>query len=130
MPLDHLQDGTARRDGQLVTLYDPKNPAAAQSALFNDSCISWSFGPLAIEACADLSVPQISARVTLMGKTLGECTLSPAHTDCVIGGSILGFKAEVRLQMLTGPLRLHITAEVCAPFAGCKSFDVTIPIGG
>lgn len=129
MALDQIQDGTANRDGKQAVLYDAKDAAATREALFNESCISWSFGPLGISACADLSIPKVSVRVTLMGMTLGECVLSPDHTACAIGGSIAGFKAEVRLQMLTGPLRLQIIAEVCAPFAGCKSTDVTIPLG-
>jgi hypothetical protein len=65
----------------------------------------------------------------LLGYTIGSCTLSPTKQDCSIGGSLDGFKAEVKLGLKTNPLALVISGTLCAPIVGCKSFSVTIPFG-
>jgi hypothetical protein len=126
--LEHIEEGFAYHDGEKRQLYDASDPQSA-AAVLTQQCINWSFGPLTINACLDLSVPSVSVAVTLLGVTLASCTLSPSNPGCTIGGSVDGFKAEVTLGFQTSPLALTISGQLCAPIVGCKSFSVTIPFG-
>lgn len=93
---------------------------------FAETCYSWSFGPLTVQLCVDLSVPQISITVTLLGVTIGKVVLNPQNTSATIGGSVAGFKAEVTFTADFSARTLTISAEVCAPFVGCKDAGTTI----
>jgi len=126
--LDHIEEGFVYHDGESKRLYTTGDAKSAEAALLQQ-CINWGLGPLSIHACLDTSVPSVSIQVTLIGYTIGSCTLSPTKQDCSIGGSLDGFKAEVKLGLKTNPLALVISGTVCAPIVGCKSFSVTIPFG-
>jgi hypothetical protein len=126
--LQHIQEGFAYHDGETTALYDPSDRRSAEAVLLQQ-CVSYDFGPLTIKACLDTSVPSVSVTVTLLGTTIGSCTLSPSSPGCTIGGSIDGFKAEITLALETDPWALQISGQVCAPIAGCKSFSVTVPFG-
>lgn len=83
-------------------------------AAFNQHCVDFSVGPLKIEACIDISVPSASVSVYLAGVRIGGCQLSPQHTNCKIGGSVDGFKAEVAFNLV--PPCLDYDATVKTPF--------------
>ncbi|MFY9808454.1 MAG: hypothetical protein WAK86_14450, partial [Pseudonocardiaceae bacterium] len=89
--------------------------------------VSWGIGPFKIEACVDLSVPDVSISAYLLGVKIGECKFG-AGNCCNVGGSVDGFKAVAKICLNTNPLRIAIDAELCAPFAGCKKYHVEIPI--
>jgi len=95
-------------------------------SVFAETCYSWSFGPLSVSVCVDLSVPDISVTVTLLGVTIGKVVLNPQNTSATIGGSVAGFKAEVTFTADFTAETLTISAEVCAPFVGCKDAGTTI----
>jgi hypothetical protein len=124
--LDHIEEGFVYHDGESKRLYTPGDAKSAEAVLLKQ-CINWNAGPLSVHACLDTSGPSVSVEVTLLGHKIGSCTLSPSKQDCSIGGSIDGFKAEVKLGLQTNPLGLAISAKVCAPIVGCKSFTVHIP---
>jgi hypothetical protein len=106
--LPHIQDGQLSAD------------------VFAATCYSWSAGPLTVQCCVDLSVPNVTVTVTLAGVTIGRAVLDPQHTSATIGGSVAGFKAEVTLTVDFTAATLTISAEVCAPFVGCKDYSTTI----
>jgi len=94
-------------------------------AVFSQHCIDWSWSALRIKACIDISVPRVSVEVYLVGVLIGQCTLDPQHSECKLGGSVDGFKAEVGLKIVNN-CSLVITAEVCAPIVGCKKVEHTL----
>ena len=122
--LEHIQEGVAYKDGEETQLYDPNDAEALEAVLFQ-KCVSYSIGPLTINACIDTSVPSASLTVTLLGTTLASCTLSPDHPSCQIGGSIDGFKAQIDVTFSASPLSVTVTGELCAPIVGCKKFSHT-----
>jgi len=105
--LKHIQDGHLRDN------------------VFNEHCVSWGVGPLNISACIDITVPSATVKVDLVGVSIGNCTLSPQHTECLIGGSVAGFKAEVTLKLVDN-CSLVATAELCIPFKGCQKYTHTL----
>jgi|GEM_PF-5053394 hypothetical protein len=127
--LDHIEEGFVYHDGESKRLYTPGDVESAEAVLLRQ-CVNWGYGEvLRIHACLDTSGPSVSVEVTLLGYKIGSCSLSPSKQDCSIGGSIDGFKAEVKLGLQMNPLALVISGKVCAPVVGCKSFSVTIPFG-
>lgn len=93
-----------------------ENSFDARTLEFFDNSIS--FGPVRIEYQLDLSVPQITFSVYLLGTRIGGGTINPTNPSLTVGGSIDGFKAEVKLT---------------ADFAGRKvTYDIALetPLGG
>lgn len=76
----------------------------------------------------DLEASTLSVDVELLGVTLASCTLSETNPRCKVGGSVDGFKAEVTLTFQSGPSRLGIDGQFCAPLAGWGDFDTQIPL--
>ena len=93
---------------------------------FSQICNTWAVGPLLIEFCYDLHAPSVSATIKLLGATLGTCSINPSKPQCTLGGSVDGFKAEVTIRVNFDQKIITITAELCAPFAGCKDYSHTI----
>jgi hypothetical protein len=89
--------------------------------VFSQHCVDWSVWVLSISACIDVSVPEANVDVKILGTSIGKCVLSPSHQDCKIGGSVDGFKAEVKLRIDGNCLK--VSAEVCAPIVGCKKWE-------
>jgi len=87
-------------------------------AVFEQHCLSYTIGPLKIEACIDVSVPAASVSVYLAGVRIGGCQLSPQNTNCKVGGSVDGFKAEVGFSL--APPCLDYNAVVETPFSTYK----------
>lgn len=102
--LDHIQDNQ---------LHD--------SAL-SQFCNSLTLGPLKIDYCVDLAVPQVTFQVYLANVKIGGGTLNPDHPCVEIGGGALGFKAEVELCIDVPGRQVTYDITVCAPFKGCKSY--------
>lgn len=94
-------------------------------AVFAAHCVEWSWRVLRVKACIDTSVPSVSGEIYLLGARIGKCELSAEHTDCKIGGSIDGFKAEVELK-LVDKCKLVVAAEVCVKVRGCKKVEHTL----
>jgi hypothetical protein len=85
-------------------------------------CNSLTLGPLKIDYCVDLSVPQVTFQVYLAGIKIGGGTINPDHPCVKIGGGVFGFKAEVELCIDAAGQKVTYDATVCAPFVGCKSY--------
>src|ERR1700682_1800851 len=60
-------------------------------------CNSFSVGPVKLDYCVDLSVPQVSFEIYVAGVRIGGGIINPQHPSVTIGGSVDGFKAEVTL---------------------------------
>jgi len=95
-------------------------------SVFNQTCHSFSWSVLTIEFCIDLSIPQVTVNVYLAGIKIGGGTLNPQHPSITVGGSAMGFKAEVTLSLDVSGQKLEYKAEVCAPIAGCKDKSGTL----
>ena len=95
------------------------------SKVFQQHCVEWSVWVLKISACIDVSAPSASVEVFLSGSRVGACVLDAQHPNCLIGGSIDGFKCEVQLNIVDG-CTLQVQAEVCAPIIGCKKWNHTL----
>ncbi|HEX7150305.1 MAG TPA: hypothetical protein VF618_02370 [Thermoanaerobaculia bacterium] len=82
-------------------------------------CNSFSVGPLTINYCVDLSVPQVTFSVTLAGVTIGSGTLDAQTPSVTLGGSVAGFTAQVTLTADFGQTQVTYDITLCAPFVGC-----------
>jgi hypothetical protein len=86
-------------------------------------CNSVTIGPVKIEYCVDLTVPEITVKVYLAGILIGSGTINPSNPSITIGGSALGFKAEVTLTADFSKRQVTYKIEVCAPIVGCKAYS-------
>lgn len=93
-----------------------------ESAL-QQMCTNFGVGPLSIQVCVDLSNLTATASVSLLGVNLGTVVLTPNNSSVTLGGSVDGFKAEVTIQVDFGTGAVAVTAELCAPFVGCKDYS-------
>lgn len=84
-------------------------------------CNSISLGPLKIDYCIDLSIPQVSFQVYLAGIRIGGGTLNPSNPCVKVGGGALGFKAEVELCLDVAKRQVTYEVEVCA-FGSCTKY--------
>ncbi len=87
--------------------------------------ISWNFGPLSISFDAGLNPPHITVIAKLLGVTIGNVNITPEHPTAKIGGSALGFTAELDISVDFSARTLTITGKVGTPFTGTKSFTKT-----
>jgi len=86
-------------------------------------CNSFSVGPVKVNYCLDLSIPQITVEVFVAGVRIGGGTINPQHPTVTIGGSVAGFKAEVTLTADFSKRQLTYKITVCVPILGCKNYD-------
>lgn len=88
------------------------------------------FGFLEVDYSLSISPPQVKVDVFI--NALGQkiriagVDLNPNNPTAKIGGSALGFKAEVELAFDFNTYILKITATGCAPFVGCKSGSTSV----
>lgn len=68
-------------------------------SVFTTHCVSLELGPLKLEACVNTLPPSADVSASLLGQTIGRCTLDLSHPECTIGGSVDGIKAEVKLAL-------------------------------
>jgi hypothetical protein len=126
MATKEMREGVAYHDGQVHILYDPSDRASVEAVLlqqrgqvcYGPLCIAWTY-----QQPATLMIT-----VTLVGVEIASCDLNLSTPGCTVGGSIDGFSAQVTLTLEENPLQLAIDAKVCAPWVGCKSWNVTIPL--
>jgi|688.fasta_scaffold878249_1 hypothetical protein len=103
---------------------------AANTALEGVSGSYTFFTYLEVDYSLSISPPDV--KVDLFINALGQkiriagADLNPNNPTAKIGGSILGFKAEVVLTFDFNTYNLTIQATGCAPFAGCKTGSTTI----
>lgn len=90
-------------------------------SIFNAVCNSFSWGPLKIDYCVDLTIPQVTFHVFLAGIQIASGTINPQNPCVTVGGGALGFKAEVTLCIVPDKKQVTYKAEVCAPIVGCTS---------
>jgi hypothetical protein len=83
-------------------------------------------GPLTVDFCYDLGVPNVSITVKLLGAILGTCTIDTSNPQCTLGGSVGEFKAEVTIQVDFDQKRVTLAAELCAPIVGCIDYSPTL----
>ncbi|MDP2712539.1 MAG: hypothetical protein Q8O56_15090 [Solirubrobacteraceae bacterium] len=126
--LRHIEEGYVYRDGDRRRLYDTIDTSRVQAVLLRQ-CIEWSIGPLAIRGCVNSDPLGVRLCVDLFDVALAHCTLSPASPSCTVGGCLEGYRAELTVTLNQHPFSLTITGTLCAPVAGCKSFNVTVPVG-
>lgn len=93
---------------------------------FQSFCNSFSISVLKIEYCVDLSIPQLTVNVYLAGIKIGGGTINPQNPSITIGGSALGFKAEVTLTADFNAQKVNYKIELCAPIVGCTSYSGTL----
>lgn len=89
---------------------------------FNNFCNSLTIGPVKVNYCIDLTIPQVTFQVYLAGIQIGSGTIDPQHPCVTIGGSVAGFKAEVTLCVDPAKKQVTYEIEVCAPIVGCKKW--------
>ena len=94
----------------------------AHESLFNQVCNSFSIGPLKIDYCVDLAIPQVTFSVFLAGIKIGGGTINPQHPCVTVGGGVAGFKAEATLCVDPAKKQVTYEIEICAPFVGCKKY--------
>ncbi len=92
----------------------------AHESTLSQFCNSLSIGPLKIDYCVDLTIPQVTFQVYLAGIKIGGGTINPEHPCIKVGGGALGFKAEVELCLDVENRQVTYDVEVCIPIAGCK----------
>ena len=93
------------------------------ASAFQQFCNSFSVSVLTIKYCVDLSVPQISVEIYLAGIKIGGGTINPSNPSITIGGSALGFKAEVTLAADFTKNQVTYKITLCAPFVGCTDYS-------
>lgn len=126
--LEHIQEGYVYADGAQRRLYDPADVGSAQAVLLRQ-CVQWSLGPLVIGGCLGTDPLGVELRVGLVGVELVSCTLTAANPSCTVGGAVEGMRTELTVTLTTSRFAITITGSLCAPAAGCRSFNVTVPIG-
>lgn len=90
---------------------------------FQQFCNSFSISALTIKYCIDLSVPEITVEIYLLGVKIGGGTINKNNPSITIGGSVDGFKAEVTLTADFNKDQLLYKVTLCAPFVGCKDYS-------
>ncbi len=96
------------------TVASPSGRIVIVSAFGCSLVLNWQFTSSAVQVTLTLETPVGSA-------TLGSATIDPSNPTVTIGGSVGGFKAEATLSFNFSTLVLSFSAQVCAPFLGCKS---------
>lgn len=96
-----------------------------------NGCIAL-IGPL--ELCYQVSGNSIDIKadinVPLLGKvTIGEATIDPSHPKVTIGGSVIGYKAEVNVTFDFATFNLEACATYCAPEGKCDQSCASVRIG-
>lgn len=86
-------------------------------------CNSFSVSVLTIKYCVDLSVPQLSIEIYLAGIKIGGGTINPTNPSITIGGSVLGFKAQVTLTADFTKNQVTYKITLCAPIVGCTDYS-------
>lgn len=103
-------------------------------ATFSAACVTLvAFAGCTLKVCIDLagSCVKLSA---VLGTPLGDLQLGSAQMcpdrPCIkLGGGLGPFKAELEACLVLSPLGVRLKATICAPFVGCKTVEVTIPLG-
>ncbi len=85
-------------------------------------CNSTSIGPLEIKYCVDLTIPQVSFEVFLAGIKIGGGTVDPNNTCITVGGSVLGFTAQVELCLDVTKQEVTYDITLCVPILPCDTF--------
>ena len=86
-------------------------------------CNSFSISALTIKYCLDLSVPEITIEIYLLGVKIGGGTINPTNPSITIGGSVAGFKAEVTLTADFTKNQITYKITLCAPIVGCTDYS-------
>ena len=80
-----------------------------------------------LKVCAKISGNNIDITVSLAGIEIGHAVLNANNPSITIGGSEMGFKAEVTITLeVKLPPALEICGTVCVPILGCKKGCVNL----
>lgn len=90
---------------------------------FQQFCNSFSISALTIKYCVDLSVPEITIEIYLLGVKIGGGTINKNNPTLTLGGSVAGFKAEVTLTADFSKDQITYKITLCAPIVGCKDYS-------
>jgi hypothetical protein len=71
----------------------------------------------------------VDLRVDLVGVELVAGRLTVAVPSCTVGAAVEGIRTELTVTLTTSRFAITLTGSLCAPAAGCRSFNVTVPIG-
>jgi hypothetical protein len=89
-------------------------------------CNSVTIGPVKINYCIDLTVPQITFEIYLAGVRIGGGTINTSNPTVTLGGSVDGFKAELTLTADFPGKKVTYKLTVCVPFFGCTTYEGTL----
>jgi hypothetical protein len=112
-----------------ISEWEPQvqNEAAAgagiDEAAFSQFCNSFSVGPVRINYCVDLTVPQVTFEVYVVGVRIGGGTLNAANPTITIGGSVAGFTVEANLTVDFSARQITYSIRVCVPVLGCRTYS-------
>lgn len=113
-----------------ISAWEPevRSESAAQTggldeATFSQFCNSFSVGPVTIKYCVDLTVPQITVEVYVLGVRIGGGTINPSNPSITIGGSVAGFTVQATLTADFKARQLTYQIKVCVPVLGCKTYS-------
>ena len=98
------------------------------AAIANIGSGSISFGPLKLSWDFSLSPLNASFSASLAGVSIGSVDINPSHPQATIGGSALGFKAEVTVTLNPSVPSVDYHVVVSTPFGPIvdKSGTVTL----
>jgi hypothetical protein len=90
---------------------------------FQQFCNSFSISALTIKYCIDLSVPEITIEIYLLGVKIGGGTINTNNPSITVGGSVDGFKAQATIAADFSKDQLSYKVTLCAPIVGCKDYS-------
>lgn len=97
--------------------------AGIEEAAFSQFCNSFSVGPVRIKYCLDLTVPQVTFEVYVVGVRIGGGTLNPSKPSLTVGGSVAGFTVKATLTVDFKARQIKYSIKVCVPILGCKTYS-------
>lgn|SRR6185295_17562426 len=89
-------------------------------------CNSVSIGPVKVDYCVDLSIPQVTFEVYLAGVRIGGGTLNTTTPTLTLVGAIQGFKVELTLTADFAAKTVTYRLVVCIPDLGCVTHEGTL----
>jgi len=123
--LPHIQ--TTTHNYAAMAAAPAAEDATTQAFLENQSG-SITIGPIKIDYSWSLNPPEFDFTAYLLGVQIGSGTINAQNPSITVGGSVDGFKAEAKVTLGMNPLQIVIVLTICAPFVGCYSKTITIPL--
>ncbi len=94
-------------------------------SLFQQICLSKSWGPLTVSVCIDILQIQATIDVSLYGTRIGGCTINAANPTCTVGGSVGVASAKAEITLDVQAQKLTYDVELCV-LRKCKKAEGTL----